>query len=171
LFAVYVVVLLVTLVFLGSVSDYLGRRPVMLAALALGAVASGLFLLGHGIGLLFAGRALQGVAVGLISETASAALLDLRPESGSHRSFPARRRQADRPSGQSAPAPTHLDWWLLVAAFIIGIVALLGMPEPGTVRAGVVSSLRPRVTVPQVPGEPLPPRSQPWVGVWPLAGF
>ena len=32
LFTVYVVVLLVTLVFLGSASDYLGRRPVMLAA-------------------------------------------------------------------------------------------------------------------------------------------
>ena len=82
LFTVYVVVLLVTLVFLGSASDYLGRRPMMLAGLALGAVACGLFLLAHGIGLLFAGRALQGVAVGLISGTASAALLDLRPESG-----------------------------------------------------------------------------------------
>ena len=55
-----------------------------------------------------------------------------------------------------APAPSHLVWWLLVAAFIIGIVALLGMLEPGTVRAGVVSSLRPHVTVPngarRVPG-------------------
>ena len=57
LFTVYVVVLLVTVVFLGSASDYLGRRPVMLAALALGAVASGLVLLAHGVGLLFTGRA------------------------------------------------------------------------------------------------------------------
>src|SRR5690349_5078570 len=82
LFAVYVLVLLVTLVVLGSVSDYLGRRPVMLAALALGAAACGLFLVAHGVGLLFAGRALQGVAVGLISGTVGAALFDLRPESG-----------------------------------------------------------------------------------------
>jgi predicted MFS family arabinose efflux permease len=80
LFAVYVVVLLVTLVFVGSASDYLGRRPVMLAALALGAAACGLFLVAHGVGLMFAGRALQGVAVGLISGSAGAALLDLRPE-------------------------------------------------------------------------------------------
>ena len=49
---------------------------------------------------------------------------------------------------QYAPAPTHLIWWLLAAAFIIGIVAVLGMPEPGTVRPGVLSSLRPHVTVP-----------------------
>ena len=82
LFTVYVAVLLATLVFLGSASDYLGRRPVLLAGLAVGAVACGLFLLAHGVGLLFAARALQGVAVGLISGTASAALLDLRPESG-----------------------------------------------------------------------------------------
>src|SRR5436305_9726374 len=53
LFTVYVVVLLVTL----RRPDYLGRRPVMLAALALGAAAGGLFLLAHGVGLLFAGRA------------------------------------------------------------------------------------------------------------------
>src|SRR5436305_4330521 len=44
LFTVYVASLLLTLVFLGSVSDYLGRRPVMFAALALGAAACGLFL-------------------------------------------------------------------------------------------------------------------------------
>src|SRR5438067_1810194 len=35
LFAVYIAVLLLTLLFLGSVSDYAGRRPVMLAGLPL----------------------------------------------------------------------------------------------------------------------------------------
>jgi hypothetical protein len=105
LFTVYVVVLLVTLLFLGSASDYLGRRPVMVAALALGAVACGLFLAAHGVGLLFVARALQGVAVGLISGTASAALLDLRPASGITPVCPARLRPADRPSGRLAPAP------------------------------------------------------------------
>src|SRR5215212_5092557 len=82
LFAVYIVVLLLTLLVLGSVSDYVGRRRVMLAGLASGAVACGLFLVAHGVGLLFCARALQGVAVGLIAGAASAALLDLRPNSG-----------------------------------------------------------------------------------------
>src|SRR3954471_5858014 len=50
LFAVYIVVLLVTLLVLGSVSDYVGRRRVMLAGLASGAVACVLFLLAHGVG-------------------------------------------------------------------------------------------------------------------------
>src|ERR1051325_6566867 len=44
LFAVYIAVLLLTLLFLGSVSDYLGRRPVMLAGLIVGASADGFFL-------------------------------------------------------------------------------------------------------------------------------
>src|SRR3954449_7071830 len=75
LFSVYIVVLLVTLLVLGSTSDYIGRRRVMVAGLAVGAVACGLFLIAHGVELLFGARALQGIAVGLISGTASAALL------------------------------------------------------------------------------------------------
>jgi hypothetical protein len=179
LFTVYVVVLLVTLVFLGSASDYLGRRPVMATALALGAVACGLFLLAHGVGLLFAGRALQGVAVGLISGTASAALLDLRPASGITPVVSSAAPTGGQALGaigasalaQYAPAPTHLVWGLLVAAFIIGIVALLGMPEPGTVRPGVVSSLRPHVIVPHAARGAFATALPALVGVWALAGF
>jgi predicted MFS family arabinose efflux permease len=179
LFTVYVIVLLVTLVFLGSASDYLGRRPVMLAALAFGAVACAAFLLAHGIGLLFAGRALQGVAVGLISGTASAALLDLRPESSITPVVSSAAPTGGQALGaigasalaQYAPAPTHLVWWLLVAAFIIGIVALLAMPEPGTVRPGVVSSLRPHITVPHGARGAFAAALPALVGVWALAGF
>jgi MFS family permease len=70
----------------GSLSDYLGRRRVIAVALAAGAGACGLFLAAHGVGLLFAARALQGaaaaVAVLAIPETAprrSGALASLRP--------------------------------------------------------------------------------------------
>ena len=80
LFAVYIAVLLLTLLFLGSVSDYAGRRPVMLAGLIVGAAACGLFLSAHALELLFAARALQGVAAGLLAGTASAVLHDLRPD-------------------------------------------------------------------------------------------
>src|ERR1051325_2590712 len=59
LFAVYIVVLLATLLLFGSVSDYTGRRMVMLAGLASGAAGCALFLIAHGIGLLFAARVLQ----------------------------------------------------------------------------------------------------------------
>jgi MFS family permease len=62
IFAIYAVVLLLTLLVVGSVSDYLGRRPVILAALVVSASACAVFLAAHSAGLLFAARALQGVA-------------------------------------------------------------------------------------------------------------
>src|SRR2546430_293707 len=51
IFGVYALVLLVTLLFFGSISDYLGRRRVIVAGLALHIVACALFLLAHGVGL------------------------------------------------------------------------------------------------------------------------
>ena len=65
-FAVYVLVLLVTLLMFGSVSDYLGRLPVIIAALVVSAAACGVFLVAHGVGALYLARALQGVATGLV---------------------------------------------------------------------------------------------------------
>src|SRR4051812_49717412 len=157
LFTVYIVVLLGTLLVFGSVSDYTGRRLVMLAGLALGAAACGLFLIAHGVGLLFAARAVQGVAVGLVSGAASAALFDLQPNGGAAPVVSSAAPTGGQAVGaigasvlaQYAAAPTHLIWWLLLGAFITGVVAVLAMPEPGTVRPGVVSSLRPHVSVPQ----------------------
>src|SRR5580704_7879696 len=78
-FAVYVVFLLMTVLILGSLSDHVGRRPVIITALAVDTAACILFLLAHGVGALFAARALQGVAVGLAATALGAALLDLRP--------------------------------------------------------------------------------------------
>src|SRR3954466_7481639 len=62
LFAVYIAVLLLTLLFFGSVSDYVGRRPVMLAGLIVGAAACGLFLSAHALALLFAAPGVAGGA-------------------------------------------------------------------------------------------------------------
>jgi MFS family permease len=79
-FAIYAIFLLVTLLLFGSLSDYLGRRPVILAALTITAAACALFLAAHGVGLLFAARALQGVAIGTATGALGAALIDLQPE-------------------------------------------------------------------------------------------
>jgi MFS family permease len=179
LFAVYIGALLLTLLVFGSVSDYVGRRWVMLAGLVSGAVACGLFLLAHGVGLLFCARALQGVTVGLTAGTASAALLDLRPNS---RATPVVSSAA--PTGgqalgaigasvlvQYAVAPTHLVWWLLLAAFLTGAAAVLAMPEPGELRPGVVSSLRPQVSVPRDARGAFVTAMPALIGMWALAGL
>src|SRR5919197_565899 len=179
LFTVYIVVLLGTLLVFGSVSDYTGRRIVMLAGLALGAAGCSLFLMAHGVGLLFAARALQGVAVGLISGAASAALFDLQPNGGA-----APLDSSAAPTGgqalgaigasvlaQYAPAPTHLVWWLLLGAFITGVVAVLPMPEPGKLRPGVVSSLRPQVSLPRGARGAFATAVPALIGMWALAGL
>jgi hypothetical protein len=179
LFTVYIVVLLGTLLLFGSLSDYTGRRVVMLAGLALGAAACGLFLIAHGVGLLLAARALQGAAVGLISGAASAALFDLRPDGGAAPLVSSAAPTGGQAVGaigasaltQYAPAPTQLVWCLLLGAFITGVVAVLAMPEPGTVRPGVVSSLRPHVRVPQAARGAFATAVPALVGIWALGGF
>ncbi|HSZ48610.1 MAG TPA: MFS transporter [Streptosporangiaceae bacterium] len=157
-FAVYVLVLLVTLLVFGSLSDYLGRRRVMAVALAAGAGACGLFLAAHGVGLLFAARALQGAGVGAATSAAGAALIDMQPIRGGR--GPAVTSAAvllglgagglgTSALVQYAPAPTHLVWWLLLGASAAAAVAVLAIPETAPRRHGVLASLRPRVAVPR----------------------
>jgi MFS family permease len=179
LFAFYVLLLLVTLLFFGSLSDYVGRRRVIAAGLAAGAVGCVLFLTAHGVGALFAARGFQGLAVGLISGAASAALFDLRPDSGAAPLVSSAAPTGGQAVGaigasalaQYAPAPTHLVWWLLLGAFVIGIPAVLAMQEPGRARPGAVASLRPRVSAPREVRGAFAVALPGLIGVWALGGF
>jgi MFS family permease len=71
--------LLGTLLVAGSLSDHIGRRPVLLLALAIEIVAMVAFAEARGVGWLFAARVLQGIATGIAMGAISAALLDLQP--------------------------------------------------------------------------------------------
>ena len=138
-----------------------------------------MFLIAHGVGVLYAARALQGVAVGLTTGAASAALLDLRLDGGV-----APLASTTGPTGgqalgaigagalaQYAVAPTHLVWWLLLGGFILGLLAVLAMPEPGTTRRGALSSLRPHVNVPRQARGAVAAAVPALVGVWALVGL
>jgi MFS family permease len=77
IFAVYVVGNVTALLLFGQISDQVGRKRVALPALALAAVSALLFLVADGIAWLFAGRLLLGLAVGILSGTGTAWLVEL----------------------------------------------------------------------------------------------
>lgn len=79
IFAVYCFVLIGALLVFGRLSDAVGRRPVVLAALLVIAFGSLLFALAQGVAWLLAARAVQGLAVGMLSGAATASLAELHP--------------------------------------------------------------------------------------------
>jgi len=83
-FAVYMVTALFSLIFVGPLSDCVGRRRVLLPALGLAAMGSMVFLFTQGVGWLLAARVLQGLGVGATLGTAVATLTELEPQ-GDHR--------------------------------------------------------------------------------------
>src|ERR1700759_1133758 len=78
-FATYALVLAPSLLVFGQLSDRLGRRRVMAAGLLTATAGLLLFALANGIAWLFAARAVQGLAVGMLGGAASAALVELDP--------------------------------------------------------------------------------------------
>jgi hypothetical protein len=79
-YAAYVIGNLGSLLFLGRLSDRVGRRPVAFAAIALCVTAALVFVSAQSIAWLFAGRVASGLAVGLGSGTGTAWLVDLQPD-------------------------------------------------------------------------------------------
>ena len=179
-FAVYALVLLLTLLVVGSVSDYLGRRRVILAALVLTAGACAVFLAARSVGALFAARALQGLAVGTATGALGAALIDLQPAGTGLASLVTTAAPTlglgagalgTSALAQYGPAPTRLTWWLLLAASVAAAAGILAMPEPGTRRAGVLASLRPRVSVPRQASGAFATAAPCLIAVWALSGL
>jgi MFS family permease len=179
IFAIYVLFLLATLLVFGSLSDHVGRRPLIIAAVAAEVAASALFLVANGVGVLFAARALQGIAVGATANTLGAVLLDLRP-----RSSLAPLMSSTAPVGgiavgglltsvlvQYGPTPTKLVWWLLLGAFVVAFFLVALMPEPGTIRPGALRSMQPRVSVPRPARRSFARAVPAIVAMWALGGF
>ncbi|HEX5468633.1 MAG TPA: MFS transporter [Gaiellaceae bacterium] len=78
-FATYAVVLVPGLVVFGRMSDRFGRRPVILAGLSVACAALLVFVFARDAAWLYGARALQGLAVAMISGAATAALVELDP--------------------------------------------------------------------------------------------
>jgi MFS family permease len=158
IFAVYVFGLIASLLVLGGLSDHVGRRPVLGAAIALEGVALVLFFFAGDVTVLLVARVAQGIATGMAFSTLGATLVDLNPPHS-----PARAGLVNSVapiSGlalgsigcgalvQFAPAPTHLVFAALFAGAVIAGVAAARMPETSARRPGAIASLVPVLGIP-----------------------
>ncbi|MFI2563074.1 MFS transporter [Paenarthrobacter sp. NPDC018779] len=78
-FSSYVLALVAVLVLAGHWSDHIGRRAALVLAVLVGLAGGAVFAAADSLLMLSAGRALQGVAVGLATGASSAALRELLP--------------------------------------------------------------------------------------------
>ncbi|MGI5128291.1 MFS transporter [Pseudonocardia sp. CA-107938] len=160
-YAANAVALLVTLLFVGSLSDPVGRRPVLLVALVVEIGAMVAFAQASDVGWLFVARVLQGIATGAATGAISATLIDLQPPGGRLGALMTNVASSGGIAAgalgagllvEFAPAPSQLVYWLLTGLFVAGWVGVLVIPEtvPESARrdGSWRGSLRPRVAVP-----------------------
>ncbi|MCI2420016.1 MFS transporter [Saccharopolyspora sp. K220] len=158
IFAFYIVGLLAALLVAGVTSDRIGRKPVLLPALALGVMASVLFATAGSVTALAIARLLSGIAVGSIVSAGMAAVTDV--------AGPARKRLAALLASaamvlgagfgpllagvlsQTLPGPTVAVFFVEIVLLALAMLVVWRMPltRPGAPSSG--SWIR----VPSVPG-------------------
>lgn len=181
IFAVYVLALLLSLLTVGRLSDYLGRRPVLAAALVIEAGAMVVFLSADGVGWLLAARAVQGVATGAAVGVLGAYLLDLQPGDGSRLGSLVNSAAPTAGLGigavltgvlvEYAPHPTKLVFALLAVAFLVLALATVALPETVRPIRGALTGLRPQVAVPSAARRAFAGAVPTMVATWALGGL
>lgn len=177
IFAVYALSLLATLLMFGSLSDYLGRRPVIFIGLLLEIVSMLLFIAATDVSWLIVARVLQGVATGIATSALGAAMLDSDAQQGPLlNSITPMFGMALGALGTSAlveyaPLPMGLAYGLLLAAFVGQAVYLLWIAETVTPQPGVLKTLRPQLAVPAQARGTLLLVLPADIAAWALGGF
>ncbi|HEX4190743.1 MAG TPA: MFS transporter, partial [Marmoricola sp.] len=177
-FGIYAGAVLVGLLTLGEVSNHLGRRVVILSALAAQAVAMVLFATAGSFTPLLAGRVVQGIATGAALGALGAGMIDAHRERGTLASAAAPGIGTGLGALSAAlvvgylPWPTHLIYLVLVVVFVGQAVAIARLPfNPGHHRPGLLRDLRPQIAVPPVARAAFLAVAPVLFSVWALAGF
>jgi len=177
IFAVYAFSLLAALLTIGSLSDYVGRKPVILAALALNLIAMLVFAAAGSANMLVLARAVQGFAAGAAMTTVGAAILDFDKQRGPV--FNSLTAFIGLTAGSLvsgalvsyAPLPTQMIYIVLSAVSLLMIVLLAWLPESTTGKPGAWASLMPHIAVPPQTRKPLLKITPVNIAGWALGGF
>ncbi|MBE7195395.1 MAG: MFS transporter, partial [Gordonia polyisoprenivorans] len=157
IFAVYAAGVIAALIVFGRWSDVIGRRPLLLAGVAISAISAVVFVTAGGLAELLAGRVISGLSAGIYTGTATAAVIELAPRSWQSRA-PAIATAANMGGlglgplvagilAQYVPAPLHTVFVVdLVALAVVG-VAIWFVAEPARLRPGARLGVQ-RLSVP-----------------------
>lgn len=153
-FGSYALAVLGALLSVGRLSDHVGRRPVLLAAVLTQAFAMSLFATAHGLSALLVARVVQGLSTGAALGAIGAGLVDLDRARGTLASSIAPMLGTASGGIGSAllvrflPAPERLVYALLGALFVVQALGVWAMPEPARTRPGALASLKPQLGLP-----------------------
>jgi len=177
IFAAYAFSLLAALLTVGSLSDYIGRRPVIFAALMANVVSMVIFLSAHSAGMLMTARIVQGFATGAAATALGALILD------TNRKFAALLNSITTFLGLTigvlvsgalvsyAPYPTQLVYVVLLMVSAAAALLVLNMPETAVPRRGALASLKPQVLLPAKAMPTLALVSPVNIAAWALGGL
>jgi len=176
-FGVYAVAVLAALLTLGRLSDHVGRRPVLLAALAVQAGALLVFTDATGVPGLLAARIIQGLSTGAALGAIGAGMLDIDRQRGTL----ANAMSPGLGTGTGAllsglavrflPAPTHLIYLALLGVLVVQASGVALMRETVTRSPGALASLVPEVRLPRSVRPALLAAAPVLFAVWALAGL
>jgi MFS family permease len=151
LFVTYTITVCPTMLIAGNLSDRLGRKRLLLPAMAVMTLASLVFALAESVPMLFAGRVLQGLAIGGFLGVGSAFVVDharrdSKPLAAALAGVAFRLGFGLGPgmagiTAQYAANPRHFVFEIHIVLMIIGMIAiatasetLLRRPSPGPFR-------------------------------------
>ncbi|MDR3373423.1 MAG: MFS transporter [Ancalomicrobiaceae bacterium] len=177
IFATYAVSIVASFLTLGRLSDHVGRRPMILAALLLNAAALLGFISATGVVSLIAARFVQGFGTGIALTTLGATIADTDPKNAP--TLNGVTAFAGLTLGaliagllvSYAPMPRQLVYAVLLAASLAEIALLAVVPETTARRPGAWSVLVPRLSVPTAARAAMLRLTPLNVASWALGGF
>jgi MFS family permease len=176
-FGVYAMAVLAALLTLGKLSDHVGRRPVLLTAIAVHAGSLVIFATATGVPALLAARVVQGLSTGAALGAIGAAMLDMDRELGTFANAVAPGIGSASGAILSAlairflPAPTHLIYLALIGVLALQAIAITAMRETVSRTPGALASLRPEISLPRGLRGPVFTVVPVLFAVWALAGL
>ncbi len=176
-FGVYALAVLASLLTLGKLSDHVGRRPVLLTALAVHAGSLVIFATATGVPELLSARIVQGLSTGAALGAIGAAMLDMDRELGTFANAVSPGMGSATGAILSAlavrflPDPTHFIYLALIGVLALQAVAIAAMRETVTPASGALASLRPEIILPRELRAPVLTAVPVLFAVWALAGL